>query len=262
MFHPNYGMSTVFSAEELVNLWAHYAAEAELVDRWIGRVLQKVDDLDLWDDTVVVVTSDHGASLGEHGRTGKSNISTSDDRFWPIYPEVGHVPFLIAGAGVPMGQSLDLIAQPVDILPTIAELAGVKLEPECALDGRSFAGCIANGSDRHREYAVTGCFAVPDGSAGGVPREASTPFIVGGDWGYTPIGATGEPELYRLVGDPLAVEDVIVDNAPAAAEMQALLDEHLLQYGASTETVEMWHPQKRGMAVEGSWAVDYPREDD
>ncbi|PJB62956.1 MAG: hypothetical protein CO095_17410, partial [Armatimonadetes bacterium CG_4_9_14_3_um_filter_58_7] len=46
--------------EELHNLWAHYAAEADLVDRWVGRVLQKIDDLQLWDDSIVVVHSDHG----------------------------------------------------------------------------------------------------------------------------------------------------------------------------------------------------------
>jgi arylsulfatase A-like enzyme len=115
MWHPNYGPATDYTADELNNLWAHYAAEAELVDRWVGRVLQKIDDLQLWDDTIVVITSDHGMSLGEHGRTGKSNIHDDDPRYWPLYPELGHVPFLLAGGPVPRGQRLDLIAQPADI---------------------------------------------------------------------------------------------------------------------------------------------------
>jgi arylsulfatase A-like enzyme len=118
MLHPNYGPASDYTPGELHNLWAHYAAEAELVDRWIGRILQKIDDLQLWDETIVDMTSDHGTSLGEHNRTGKSNINDGDERYWPIYPEVGHVPFLLAGGDVPKGQSLDLIAQPTDILPT------------------------------------------------------------------------------------------------------------------------------------------------
>ena len=118
MIHCNYGPATDYTEAELKNLWAHYAAEAELVDRHLGRVLQKVDDLDLWDDTVVIVTSDHGTSLGEHNRTGKSNICDTDARFWPLYPEVSHVPFLIAGGDIPRGASLDILGQPVDVLPT------------------------------------------------------------------------------------------------------------------------------------------------
>ena len=51
MIHPNYGPSSAYSEAELRNLWAHYAAESELVDRYLGRILQKLDDLLLWDDT-------------------------------------------------------------------------------------------------------------------------------------------------------------------------------------------------------------------
>jgi len=101
MLHPNYGLSSAYTQAELQNLWAHYAAESELVDRYIGRVLQKIDDLQLWANSVVVVMADHGMSIGEHGRTGKSNFCADDKRYWPIYPEIGDVPFLIAGAGIP-----------------------------------------------------------------------------------------------------------------------------------------------------------------
>jgi len=97
MVHCNYGPADAYTPKELHNLWAHYAAEAELVDRWLGRVLQKLDDLELWDETIVLITSDHGMSLGEHNRTGKSNIHEADPRYWPLYPEIGHVPFLVAG---------------------------------------------------------------------------------------------------------------------------------------------------------------------
>ncbi|MCJ7738569.1 MAG: sulfatase [Anaerolineae bacterium] len=260
MMHPNYGSSSVFTEAELRNLWAHYAAEAELVDRWIGRILQKIDDLELWEDSIVVVTSDHGMSIGEHGRTGKSNISDPDDRFWPIYPEIGHVPFLIAGGDVPHAQSLDLIAQPIDIVPTVAELAGLSLQPTHPLDGRSFANAILAGDNRHREFAVTGCFAQPAAESGSVPREACTPFVVTQEWGYAPIGPDGAPELYDIRRDPLACENLIVDNLEVAEGLQALLREHLLVHGASKDTADLWRPLESGNGDRGVWAVDYPKD--
>ena len=229
-----------------------------MVDRWIGRILQKIDDLELWDDTIVMVTSDHGMSIGEHNRTGKSNISDSDDRFWPVYPEIGHVPFLVAGGDVPQAQSLDLIAQSIDILPTAAELAGVSLHPAHPLDGRSFASTILTGGKKHREFAVTGCFALPSGESGLAPREACTPFVVTDEWGYAPIGPDGTAELYDIRSDPLAAKNVLDENLQIAEDLQTLLREHLLLHGASQGVADMWNSLASGSADGGVWAVDYP----
>jgi arylsulfatase A-like enzyme len=262
MLHPNYGPASDYAPEELRNLWAHYAAEAELVDRWIGRVLQKVDDLDLWDDTIVVITSDHGTSLGEHERTGKSNIHDRDERYWPIYPEIGHVPFLIAGGDVPKGQVLDLVAQPIDILPTLCDLAGVAPTPEQPFQGRSFAQAVrgqAGGGVGHREYAVSGCYVRSDGER--PPRKAVTPFLVMDRWGYAPVGAWGEPELYDLATDPLArADDLAAENMPLVAELHDLLLAHLAEHGASTETLALWQGMLGGDLTGGAWAIDYPEK--
>lgn len=241
MLHPNYGRSAVYTDAELHNLWAHYAAEAELVDRYIGRVLQKIDDLQLWDDVIVLVTSDHGTSLGEHGRTGKSNINPGDDRFWPIYPEIGHVPFLLAGSDIPKEKSLDLIAQPIDILPTLLELAGASVDPEAPFEGESFAQAVLGGGTSHREYAVSGCYTDPRiGSIRTDAKEIVTPFLMTERWGYAPVGAEGEPELYDVTTDPLAAKDVSADNAGVVAELQELFLEHLREHDASEPFLALW----------------------
>ena len=162
MIHPNYGHSTDYTEEELHNLWAHYAAEAELVDRHIGRVLTKIDDLNLLENSIVVFTSDHGMSLGEHERTGKCNINDTDQRYWPLYPELSHVPFLVAGPGIPKGKSLNLLLQAEDILPTISDLAGVTISPVETIEGNSAASVIQNpqagAADTFRQLAVAGSF--------------------------------------------------------------------------------------------------------
>ncbi|MBN1558126.1 MAG: sulfatase, partial [Lentisphaerae bacterium] len=139
MIHPNYGTTDDLTPEEARNMRAHYCAEAELVDRWAGRVLQKIDDLQLWDNTVVVFTTDHGMSLGERRRMGKSNISWNDSRYWPTYPEIAHIPFMIAAPGLQGGRSVDALLQPCDIAPTLLDLAGRPAAPEDPFQGVSFA---------------------------------------------------------------------------------------------------------------------------
>jgi arylsulfatase A-like enzyme len=258
ILHPNYGLSSDYTADELHNLWAHYAAEAELVDRWIGRVLQKIDDLRLWPDTIVAVTSDHGMSLGEHGRTGKSNIHPRDERYWPIYPEIGHVPFVIAGGDIPEGRSLDTIAQPIDILPTLCELAGVTVEAEQPLEGRSFAQAVLNGTSQHREYAVSGCHVRSQGAT--PPRKAVTPFLVTDRWGYAPVGAYGRPELYDLNVDPLAANDMAAAKGQLVDKLHELFLAHLSAHGASEAFLSLWARRQENGAAGGAWAIDYPEE--
>lgn len=257
MVHPNYGPSSVYTPEELHNLRAHYAAESELTDRWIGRVLQKIDDLALWDDSIVVVTSDHGMSLGEHARTGKSNLHDDDPRYWALYPEVSHALLLMAGGGIPAGGSLDLFAQPMDLLPTLCELSGASVNPPAPFQGRSFAGALRSGTGRHRDYVVSGCYVRTQG--GQPPRRASTPFLATAQWGYAPAGARGTPELYDLTADPLAENDVADRHPAVVTELHALLLEYLKEHDAPEECLQLW--SSTGRAGEegsgGSWAIDY-----
>lgn len=254
MLHPNYGRSSDYTVEELKNLWAHYAAESELVDRYIGRMLQKVTDLQLWDETIVVVTSDHGFSIGEHERTGKSNINDRDNRYWPIYPEISHIPFLIAGGEVRKGESSQLIGQPIDILPTLCELAGVSVNPKQEFQGKSFAQALLNGISDHREYAGSGRYRakrIPKRVTTPVQKrwgyyhgtmDVTTPFFITEQWGYAPIGANGKPELYDILNDPLAENDVSDDHSSVIKELHELFVTHLCDHGATEEFVSLWNP--------------------
>ena len=258
MLHPNYGPASAYTSEELHNLWAHYAAEAELTDRYIGRVLQKIDDLQLWEESIVVVLSDHGMSLGEHGRTGKSNICETDDRYWPIYPEIGHTLFLVAGSDIPKGHSLDLIAQPVDIMPTLCDLAGTSVAPKVPFDGLSFADAVLNSTSKHREYAISGSHIRAEG--GNRPRRATTPFLVTDRWGYAPVGAYGKHELYDLSIDSLAANDLADDNQATVKELHSLLMTHLLEHGASADFLSLWETTQTEGVEGGRWAIDYADE--
>ena len=261
MLHPNYGPADRYTGAELRNLWAHYAAESELVDRHIGRVLDKIDDLDLWRNSLVVVMADHGMAVGEHNCCGKSNITDDDGRFWPLYPVLSDEMCLIAGnaqAGpVPAGAQLGLRAQPFDLLPTLSELAGVDITPPQPLQGRSFATQLLAGSGALRESVITAAHARPAAATPDqLPARASTPFLRAANWGYAPVGPDGAPQLFDLAADPRAEHDVAEANRATVAELHELLLASLKEYGAGAAAQALWRSPGSG-AAGGSWARDY-----
>ena len=71
VIYPRYGSTDILSAAELHHCRALYAAEITMVDRWLGKLLQAVDDLGLRKTTAIIFISDHGFVLGEHGWIGK-----------------------------------------------------------------------------------------------------------------------------------------------------------------------------------------------
>lgn len=261
MLHPNYGPADRYDAAELHNLWAHYAAESELVDRHIGRILQKLDDLDLWQRSLVVVMADHGIAVGEHNCCGKSNITSDDGRFWPLYPVLSNELCLIAGAAqagpVPAGGQLDLMAQPPDLLPTLCELAGVTLAPPQPLQGGSFAQQLLAGGGALRDRVITGAHPRPAAATPTeLPARASTPFLRAGSWGYAPVGPAGAPQLFDLAADPLAEQDVASANRDTVRDLHELFLQTLRDYGAGETAQALWRAPGSG-AAGGSWARDY-----
>ena len=215
MLHPNYGKAADLSEDELHNLRAHYFAEVEMVDRQIGRVFQRIDDLGLWEESVVIFTTDHGTSLGEHDRTGKGNRNKFDERLWPPYPEVAHIPFLITGGGLPCGKKADVLSDPTDIFPTLLELADLEADTPAPLQGRSMVRYLRGESDGgEKEFVVTGSFS-------GVlnPKSTEPPVMYTDKWAFVPRGANGTPELYDLSVDPSAELNTVDDHPEVVKEL-------------------------------------------
>jgi arylsulfatase A-like enzyme len=239
MMHPNYGRADDYSAAELRNLRAHYCAEAELVDRWVGRIFQKLDDLGLWDSTIVIFTTDHGMSLGEHNRTGKSNINDGDGRRWPLYPEIAHIPFLIAAPGLQGGTEINILAQPVDILPTLIELNGLRVEPPQPFHGRSFAPSLRGQvQEPLRDWATCGCFLRNQGDA--ISPTAVTPIVYTHRWAYAPIGPDSAPELFDLKADPYAESNVIAEHRTVAEDLHGRLIQWLQDIDAPAAAINVY----------------------
>ncbi|MFM7059114.1 MAG: sulfatase-like hydrolase/transferase [Planctomycetota bacterium] len=88
---------------------------SESIDQQIGRVLQRLDELDELDNTVVIYTADHGMSIGRHGLMGKQNL----------YQHTWRVPFIVAGPGIPANSRAAGNAYLLDLLATCCDFAGI-----------------------------------------------------------------------------------------------------------------------------------------
>src|SRR5437867_7204617 len=135
----------LLSAEQARQLRASYGGKLTMIDAWFGRLLDAVDRHGLWDDTAVVVCTDHGHYLGEKDVWGKPAV--------PVYEPLGHIPLLVAWPGVGAG-AVDALTTTVDIFATLAEVFGVDC-PQVT-HGRSLVPLVTGRSSSVRDRVLAG----------------------------------------------------------------------------------------------------------
>lgn len=192
-----------------------FSAEMHIVDQTLGQILDAVDRLGLKGNTYVFYTTDHGTPGRNAPLTGgKGTVSEGGLR----------VPFILAGPGVAAGSCSHVRVSATDLLPTFAELAGVKEPLPKSIEGGSFAGVLKNGGNgtvrRPREEFVVH-FPHYDKDAIG-PASA----IYLGDWKLIHIYETGEKKLFDLSKDMTERNDLAKSQAQKVAE----LDQKLMAY--------------------------------
>jgi arylsulfatase A-like enzyme len=113
------------------------------VDDWVGRILHRLDELGLADNTLVIFTSDHGDMLGDHGMSSKMKF----------YEGADHIPLLMRLPGViPAGTVVHVPVSHIDLFPTILDYCGM---PAPAADGNSLRGLIEGKDDGKGRYVVS-----------------------------------------------------------------------------------------------------------
>jgi arylsulfatase A-like enzyme len=192
-----------------------------LVDRWFGSLIQKVDALGLADRTMVILLSDHGEPLGEHGIIKKV-------RPWP-YEELSHFPLILRPPdGVDVApQRLDQFVSMPDVMPTVLDLLGVEIPG--TVQGRSLLKVIS-GEAKPPEFGVSGHY----GRSWSVrDREWSFYLWPGGKAPYTwgigyPKPSEGErsPELYKLDSSYVPPEPARWDPENDVAEKDNVIGDH------------------------------------
>lgn len=123
-----------------------YAALVSMCDRNLGRILDLMDELDLWKDTMLIVNTDHGFLMGEHDWWAKCRM--------PFWQEVAHIPLWIWDPrSAVRGQRREALVQTIDLAPTLLEFFGQPIPPD--MMGRPLRRAIA-GDEPVREVALYG----------------------------------------------------------------------------------------------------------
>lgn len=132
---PNY-LKVNETREQVEHMRNEYAALVSMCDEQLGRVLDRMDDYGLWEETMLIVATDHGFLLGEHDWWGKVRM--------PFYNEVARTPLFIwdPRAGK-CGVREDAIVQMIDLAPTLLEYFGQPIPKD--MQGAALRETIANG---------------------------------------------------------------------------------------------------------------------
>lgn len=109
--------SHLHNEDELRKDTAIYYGMTSMMDKYIGEILNRLDELDLADNTVVIFTSDHGHFLGHHGLIAKGPFH---------YEDMIKVPFIVRCPGlIPQGKITDELQSLVDLSPSMLSLCGL-----------------------------------------------------------------------------------------------------------------------------------------
>lgn len=199
IIQPRYGATDYLTEAELEHMRALYAAEVTMVDHWLGLFVERARALGMLEDTLLVVTSDHGHQLGEHGLTGKMPNG--------LWYELMDVPLLVRRPdGMGAGSKVNALAQLHDIPCTVLEALGV--EPPAPPDGVDLLDLAA---DRiaPREHVSMGYIY--------------TSWCRDERWVYFADNDGTQLHLYDMVADPLQERDLAAEEPGVVEQMQRKL---------------------------------------
>ena len=250
---------------------ACYCGEVTMVDRWIGRVLERLESLDLMDKTAIFFISDHGFYFGEHGLYGKAvmrakdagyligpshaggmgkdkvtmqfrspqtgEIKQSVSQWWrsPLYDEVTRIPLLVYLPQIENKRIEAAVTLP-DLAPTILQLA--ELEVPEVVQAPSLMPLILGEKECVHDLVITSWPLYNPGQSIRVVddwnRRVVQPLpstITCGEWTLL-YAMEGEPiELYHRPSDPAQKNNVYSQNSGIAGEIHGKFVEFLEKFG-------------------------------
>lgn len=126
-----------------------YAGVLTMADVWLGKFLDKMDQMDLWKDTALILTTDHGYLAGEHGYWAKNYMFD--------YEELVHIPMIICTPQTAYSHKrIHTLTATMDLMPTILDLHGAEI-PE-SVQGESILPLLDGSKEKIHEAVLYGYF--------------------------------------------------------------------------------------------------------
>jgi choline-sulfatase len=186
-----------------------YDGEVAWSDELVGRLVGALRDSQRLDNTLVVVTSDHGEGLGEHGE---------DVHGYFLYESTLHVPLVFRGPGVLAGTRVETLTRSVDLFPTLLELAGIPEGDAPNRAGRSLVPALRGG--RLQDEPAFAESLLPLVHFGW----SDLRMVRDGRWKYI---LAPRPELYDLDRDPAESHNLAEQEPARARALRAGLEGRL-----------------------------------
>ena len=195
-------------AENIQNMRSIYYGMVREIDDWIGEILDKLDELGLAENTLVIFTSDHGELMGDHGLHSKSMF----------YEGAVHVPLLMRFPGrIKPGTVVDEPVSTMDVFPTILDYVGM---PDSKCDGISLKTFIEG---KPVEHDVV-CYSTGSREPNYMIRSGNMKLMIAEKEANQSIDA-----LYDLKADPFEMRNLLISptspkrNRKQAEKMKAKL---------------------------------------
>ena len=189
-----------------------YAAMVHALDRSVGEIMDKLEEEGLADNTVIVFTSDNGGA----GYIGLPEVN-APYRGWKITLFEGgiRVPMFVSWPGhIAAGTRIETPVAHVDLMPTLAAVAGAALPAGLEIDGENLLPVATGTGDLERPddaiYWSSGYYRV----------------VRAGDWKLQVNGRQQRSWLFNLADDPTEQQNLAETRPDKLAELQALIDAH------------------------------------
>jgi hypothetical protein len=125
-----------------------------MVDRWLNKIWEKMDQYNLWENTIVILTSDHGHALAEPHKKNKQY-----GKEHPIFEDVANIPLIIYHPEIEGGKRIDsTFSTIVDIRATILEALGATIDEKISPDGKSLLPILKGDVKTIRDFILYGSF--------------------------------------------------------------------------------------------------------
>jgi arylsulfatase A-like enzyme len=197
-------IASSLTQDDIEYIKALYDSEISYMDEYLGKLFDKLKELDLYDETLIIFTADHGEEFCERGNHWIGHTRT-------VYQELIHVPLIIK---VPNKNDYQVIAEYVgliDILPTLIKHLGLRTSEKVEMEGEPIN--LNNGKRSKNSEIVSE-----------TRREAFWQSVIKDGWKFMADLKRNDKRLYNLLEDPGEKNDLFKESREISKEFEGLLE--------------------------------------